>query len=351
MRLLASVHLFPPQHNCGSEWMLHRIFRYMISKGHECRVLLHHHTRYGVMNDYVFEGVECVVGKALARPDTYLWADIILTHLDMTQYTIVMAKDVKRPVVHFVHNDIPYSSIQNSQADTYIVYNSNWIKEAIGYKQPGIVFHPPCDIDYYDTSAVGDPIDREFITLISLNERKGGHKLWEIASAMPDKKFLGVIGSYDNPGPLKMGQMEIVNKLMQLPNVTIRPNTPDILSTYRKTRLLIMPSDYESWGRTATEAMCSGIPVICTPTLGLVENCGNAGEYVGYPLDKYKPGEACVNIGSTEDWVNAIRKFDDENYYREKSLLCKQRSRELDPEKELEQLENFLVNVKRHNIR
>ena len=30
-----------------------------------------------------------------------------------------------------------------------------------------------------------------------------------------------------------------------------------------------MPSDYESWGRTATEAMCSGIPVICSEANGL----------------------------------------------------------------------------------
>jgi glycosyltransferase involved in cell wall biosynthesis len=37
-----------------------------------------------------------------------------------------------------------------------------------------------------------------------------------------------------------------------------------------------MPSRYESWGRTAVEAMASGIPVIAHPTRGLCEALGEA---------------------------------------------------------------------------
>lgn len=341
MKILASIHMFLPQHACGSETMLHHVFKYLISKGHHCRVLLHQDKN--VYTPYTYEGVEVFGSKVASRVDAYQWADVIITHLDFTQFTIIMAKEAKRPLIHFVHNDIPYSSILNNFGGVSAVYNSKWIEEKIGYEIPGYTLHPPCDYSFYDTRNEAEP--RQYITLVSLNERKGGYRFYEIAKAMADKKFLGVIGSYDNPGPLKMPQVDIINKLLQLPNFTLVANTPDIKSTYKKTRVLLMPSDYESWGRTATEAMCSGIPVICTPTPGLKENCGEAGIYVGTPIKNCKPGEAQVELGEVEDWVKAIRSLDNPVTYEKYSLLSVERSRQLDPEKELEGLEQFLYHA------
>lgn len=330
MRILWSIHLYPPVHNCGSEWMAHNINQFLIAKGHQVRVILHYYKG----ERYEIDGVE--VFPATGIVDAYRWADLILTHLDMTQYTILMAKTATRALVHFVHNDIPYASILNNFGNVSAVYNSKWIADKIGYKIPGYVLHPPCNTTDYTIES-----SREFITLVSCNERKGGYRFYEIAKAMPDKKFLGVVGSYDNPGPLKMNQIDIINLLLQLPNFTLIPNTPDILATYRRTRILLMPSDYESWGRTATEAMCSGIPVICTPTPGLKENCGDAAIYVGEPKEG-EPGEAQVDVGEVNDWVSAIRSLDDEKKYQKYSLLCTERARQLDPIAELEGLEQFL---------
>lgn len=289
---------------------------------------------------YTYEGVE--VFPANGRIESYCWADVVATHLDFTQYTIIMANEARRPLVHFIHNDITYDSIRNKESGQYIVYNSNWIADKLKYKHPGITLHPPCDTKYYNVNE--KPEENEYITLISLNERKGGYMLAKIAEAMPDKKFLGVVGSYDNPGPLKLTQDQIIN--MMPPNVTVVPNSPDILSVYKKTRILIMPSDYESWGRTATEAMCNGIPVICTPTEGLLENCGPAGTYVGSPRQTSEPGEASVYIGEVKDWGKAIESLDDPEIYREKSLACRARASELDPLKELEALEQFILNAR-----
>lgn len=338
MKILASIHLYLPNHNCGSEAMLHHVFKYLISKGHECRVILHQDKN--ITTPYNYEGIEVFGSKVGTKVDSYRWADVIFTHLDFTQFTIVMAKEARRPLVHFVHNDIPYGSIMHNFGGVSAVYNSKWIADKIGYNIPGCILHPPCNTSFYSTE--GGPNEREFITLVSLNERKGGYRFYEIAKAMPDKKFLGVVGSYDNPGPLKKEQVTIINELLQLPNFTIVPNTPDILATYRRTRLLLMPSDYESWGRTATEAMCSGIPIICTPTPGLKENCQDAAVYVGEPIKDCQPGDAQVTLGEVDDWVNAIRKFDDPDYYGKYSLICRARANELDPLKELEALEAFL---------
>lgn len=332
MRIVWSIHLYPPVHNCGSEWFSHNVNQFLISRGHEVRVILHYYKG----DRYEYEGV--TVFPATGIVDAYRWGDVVITHLDMTQYTILMARQADRPLVHFVHNDIPYSSIMNNFGNVSAVYNSDWIKNKIGYNIPGYVLHPPCDVSSYRTDTT-----KEYITLVSLNERKGGHLFYEIAKAMPDKKFLGVVGSYDNPGPLKLSQMEIINQLIQLPNFTLVPNTPDILSTYRRTRILLMPSDYESWGRTATEAMCSGIPVICTPTPGLKENCGDAAIYVGSPLPECEPGDAQVDTGEVKEWVKAILSLDNEKTYEKYSLLCSARAAELDPLKELEGLEQFLI--------
>lgn len=338
MNILWSIHLYPPTHNCGSEYVAHHVGKFLVSKGHNVRVIIHQDKN--IFTPYNYEGVEVFGSKVGSKVDTFRWSDIVLTHLDFTPFSIVMAKEARKPLVHFVHNDIQYNSIMNNFGNVSAVYNSQWIADSIGYDIPGIVLHPPCNVEAYKIEREGD-----CITLISLNERKGGYRFYEIAKAMPDKKFLGVLGSYDNPGPLKKDQMSIINECLQLPNFTLVPNTPDILSTYRRTRLLLMPSDYESWGRTATEAMCSGIPVICTPTPGLKENCKDAAVYVGSPVKDCLPGDAQVEIGEVDEWVKAIRKFDNAKYYEKYSLLCSQRAQELDPVKELEALEQFLINV------
>jgi glycosyltransferase involved in cell wall biosynthesis len=336
MKFLWNIHLYPPAHNCGSEYVAHHVNKYLISKGHQVRVILQRYK--GPI--YEHEGVE--VFPATANMHAFAWADVLLTHLDFTQDSIIRAMTVKRPLVNFVHNDIPYSSIMNGVRGQYVVYNSHWIEKAIGYPWPSIVLHPPCDISYYNVN--DSPEKNEYITLVSLNERKGGYLFAKIAEAMPERKFLGVIGSYDNPGPMGLKQESIV--AMMPPNVTIVPNSPDILSVYRRTRLLFMPSDYESWGRTATEAMCNGIPVICTPTPGLKENTAGAGYYVGTEIPGAEAGAASVKTGKVEDWVRAIKYFDNPNYYRKYSLLCRQRAAELDPAKELEALESFLCNAR-----
>ena len=90
-----------------------------------------------------------------------------------------------------------------------------------------------------------------------------------------------------------------------------------------------MPSKYESWGRTATEAMCSGIPVICTETGGLAENCGKAGIYVERTAEAY---------------ALAIEKLDNQKLYLRKSEAAWQRSKELDPALQLAEFAEWVKN-------
>jgi glycosyltransferase involved in cell wall biosynthesis len=325
LKILYSIHLYPPHHNCGAEYVVHNVAKYMISKGHEVRVLLHDAKRKGINSVYCWEGVDVFPVNENIMSVLFGWADIICTHLDKSDWTVGMAGFKKKKVVHFIHNDIPYQSIINAEKPQWIVYNSEAAKKRLNYNHEGYVLHPPCDWRVYDINR--NPEENEYITLINLDHNKGGHILREIAKRMPDRKFLGVKGSYSYTFDLGFEGQQIE----QPENVTVMDNTPNIMLAYRMTRILIMPSAYESWGRTATEAMCSGIPVICTHTFGLDENVGKAGIF--------------VDRDDIDGWVKAIKKLDDGKEYAKASRKAKERSRELDPEKELEGLEGFFKEI------
>jgi glycosyltransferase involved in cell wall biosynthesis len=61
-------------------------------------------------------------------------------------------------------------------------------------------------------------------------------------------------------------------------NVTLHPPTRDMRPLYARARLLLAPSQWEeAWGRVATEAQVSGIPVLASNRGGLPEAVGNGG--------------------------------------------------------------------------
>lgn len=314
MNIVASVHLYPPDHNCGAEWMLHFMLKDLQSKGHNVRVLLHDANKYKVRNNYVFDGIDVFPPNANVIDGIMRWSDAVFTHLDYTRWTIHTAKLYKKPVFHLIHNSHPYPEIIDAEKNQHIIYNSVWLKDLLNYKFSNFILTPPVDYNYYDVG--NEPEKSEYITLINLNENKGGKIFADIARAMPYKSFLGVFGSYDE------------QITQTLPNVTYVPNSPDIKQWYAKTRILLMPSKYESWGRTATEAMCSGIPVICTDTPGLRENCEKGGIFI-------------KNRDNVKEWVEAITKLDDKKAYSWASRKAKARSREFDTRKTLDEFEGW----------
>lgn len=89
-----------------------------------------------------------------------------------------------------------------------------------------------------------------------------------------------------------------------------------MVRVYGKTRVLLMPSIYESWGRVGVEAMASGIPVIANPTDGLSEALGDAGVF--------------VDRDDLDGWENAIRRLQDGRSWNAASRRAKARSAELD---------------------
>ena len=308
LKVLAIVHAFPPEHGSGAEWMLHDMFQYLKGAGHTADVMV---TK---IKPYDFNGIRVV---SEMTKDEMMGYDVIVSHLGQTGLAMNTARAINKPFVFIAHNTHRYGVVEAKRQDTYIIYNSQYVQGALwefyGH-HPSIIVRPPTDIDHYRVNS-----KREKITLINMNDLKGGVHFRAIASKMKDRQFLGVMGAYGD-------------QITEQPaNVEIMRNMEDIRVAYRKTKILLMPSRYETWGRTAVEAMSSGIPVICHGTPGLMESCGSAGYFV--PLNHL------------DGWIQAIK--DVESNYKEWSEKSKFRAQELHEQsrRELAGFSQFLLDI------
>lgn len=264
-----------------------------------------------------FDGITIFPGgRDLELKEHFVWADVVITHLDVTRQAIGWCKNVGRPLVHLVHNhkQLDYHRVTPARAQL-VVWNSEWTQKI--YKNWGgksIILNPPVFAEDYKTKR-GDRI-----TLMNLNEAKGGKVFWELAEKLPKEKFLAVQGSY--------GHQEIPDHIPS--NVKLVPNSPDAKSIYSQTKLLLMPSSYESWGRTGVEAIASGIPVIAHPTLGLKESLGDAGIF--------------INRDEVDAWRLVIEALGlAPQLYDRQSKLAFKRSAQLDPRPQLEAFHKEMV--------
>jgi glycosyltransferase involved in cell wall biosynthesis len=85
---------------------------------------------------------------------------------------------------------------------------------------------------------------------------------------------------------------------------------------WSQTKVVLMPSEYESYGMVAAEACVNGIPVIAHPTKGLVECLDSAGLFI--PRDDTDGYERTLRLLLT-----------DPLFYAERSAISRLRGEEL----------------------
>ena len=311
LKIVAYVHGYFPNHNAGAEAMLHQILVGLMEKGHEVRVITRN------PGDIIYEGIPIIDRDSKEALAAIQWSDIIFTHLDHTRRAVLLASQYHKKIVHLVHNDkqLSYNKINRASCNLAIA-NSQWIKDTIRHGIDSVILYPPTDPARYKVDTT-----REAITLINMNEAKGGKIFWQLARIFPNRKFIGVKGAYG----------EQITFDRELPNVTIYENSPDVNKIYAQSRIVLMPSSYESWGRVAIEACCSGIPVIAAPTPGLKESLGYAGIFADHD--------------DVAGFAEAINSLDDPNAYKQFSDLASQRAVEITAEfyKQLDIVEDKLL--------
>lgn len=318
MKILFFCHFWPPYHFAGSEVMGQNIFRHLRAAGHETLVIATH--EFDAPEEWEFEGTRCqrVRKGTTAFELTRRFApDVIMTHHGETAPAVNYANYLNVPLVQIVHNNMTYTDVNLGYGADFLIYNTEYLKSYYSkFGIDGCVVHPPVYVEQHATT----PGDR--VTLVNLNADKGSRIFYELSDRMPDVNFLGVEGGHG-------GQV-----FEARPNVVFQRQTTNMKDdVWSKTRILLMPSIYESYGMVGVEAMASGIPVIATPTFGLKESLGMAGTFVSRDdIDAWER-EIRALLSSHGSWLN-------------KSSVALSRSAQLDPNVELthmtEQLERMV---------
>lgn len=326
--------MYPPIHNAGGETTAHAAMRAMIARGHQVKVICKPHSAERQFADYEFEGVQ-----VFRCPDRYEqdWVkdftraydpDILITHLDLTPQAMQLSLDIKRPLAHFVHNTMQFEFHRVTPFKCQLaIFNSQWVADEQRWVGPQIIIHPVVEPDRYRCEKGSK------ITLVNPTPGKGADTFYALAKALPDYEFLTVKSVYGE-------QIAVPNISAHLhPNVETMEHTADIREALRKTKVLLMPSNYESYGRVAVEAACCGIPAIAHPTPGLKESLGDAGIF--------------CDRDDIPAWKAALeRLYTDEVYYHKRSSLALELANSLDPEGEFDRLEEaLLVTVSNWNNR
>lgn len=314
LSLVAHVWGYPPVHNAGAEYMLHSILKWLAARGHKVDVIC---ARAGHAGNIDGVNVHTWNVPRWARR-LYERADVAITHLDYTPEAISLATETDTPLVHLIHNSkqLDFYDVTEEQC-ALAVFNSGWLADDVAWPHRSTVVRPPVFADEYATTP-GDAV-----MMANLTEAKGADVFWEVARALPKRRFIAVLGAYG---------VQVVPRQVP-PNVEIVENTPRMRDVFAQTGIVLMPSIYESWGRVGVEALASGIPTIAHPTPGLKESLGPAGIF----KDRDKP----------KQWVDAIRKLDDDAAaYKAASDKCRKRSKQLDPTADLETFEAELCSVR-----
>ena len=374
--------MFPPLHCAGSEVTVHVALREMVKRGHEVIVIADR-----TPEDYEIDGIQV---KSLPENQFHHStvreiakdADLLITHLDCTSLAMTLAVDLKKPLAHMIHNhaQLGYWQVPPHKAQL-VVFNTHWVAENETYKGepwPGesVIVHPIIEPEKYKCERGNK------ITLCNPTTGKGIETLHALAEAMPDYEFLVVEGIYgEQIAPPNLSDEWVAAH----PNIEHMKNSPDFRDVLRKTRVMLMPSNYESYGRCAAEAACAGIPSIVHPTQGLWEALGDGRRYPAVETkygvegtaviaqevlpdglfdgglvngagifclridsvnknDEMREAKEGVNASRLQTWKAQIeRLFTDEVYYRSRVDAALKLAASFDPAKDFDRLEEALI--------
>lgn len=321
MRVLAMLHLYPPYHCAGAEMMVHALLRALVEQGHTVDVVLsreHHH----ITQPYTVDGV--TVHPHHDKGDPVRWLDnpartphVLITHLENTDRASILGAMWRVPVIHVAHNTYDTTFRPTLRRPALVVANSHWMAAELtawwDTEQPDrptppvMVIHPPVRAADYYTAATGNRI-----TLINPTVEKGADTFYALAERFPTHRFLAVEGAYGTQVRRSAGNVDWLDHV---------PGDAMGRRVYAQTRIVLVPSVYESYGRVGVEAACSGIPAIAHPTPGLRESLGDAGRF--------------ADRSDTDAWERALRGLLQRRTYAEASRRARDRAAALDPTADL----------------
>lgn len=203
--------------------------------------------------------------------------DVVLTHhYYASQYHPELAAwaDAGWPIVQVVLNG------QRMPEATLAVYISQWVRAQDPTARDTDLLVTPPVFDDVVAAEHGDAIG--FIKPI---EHKGVELLYQVAEALPRRRFLVLRGEWQD--------IELIRT--DLPNVEFMEPQDDIRAFYAQCRLLLVPSRSEDAGTVAQEATANGLACISSDVQGLAETNG---------------GGVLLPPDLLDAWVGAIKALD-----------------------------------------
>lgn len=310
LRILGVSKTYVPNTRSGTEITLHALLRDLRARGHDARALV----TWGHAPEPEVDGVPVLGTRdGVSEDEQFAWADVVLATGDARGRAMRAAARHGTPLAFYVQvGNIPRHLLWGEPDLT--VFNSDFVARQYPWITHALTVRPPVlEEDYLTTP--GDAV-----TLVNLVHTKGGDLFYELAARLPDHHFIGVRswGEQIEPDPLP-------------PNVEIVGPVRDMREVYRRTRVLLMPSAYESFGRVAIEAAASGIPTVAHPAPGLRDTLGDGAMWA----DRRRP----------EEWEARLRELDDPATWADASSRARKRFDELDSTAELDALEGALTRL------
>lgn len=278
---------YPPASRVGAWLSTHECLRGMIAAGHEVVVASLH----GNGGPYELDGVKIWQGAKHVQ-ELVAAADVVVSHYGDNGVAHGAARAAGLPSVRVFNAVLPPGEISALNRPERVPDLAVFVADTLSDSVPGEFQRVTVPSVIWPEEHRTTPGD--MVTLVNLIPLKGVRTFTEVARRCGDVRFLGVLGGYG-------GQQR-----PRLSNVEVAPTTMDMKrDVWSRTRVLLMPSMHETSGRVGLEAICSGIPVICHPTPGLVETQGDAGIF--------------VDRDNVQGWISEVRRLRDPAAWQEAS--------------------------------
>lgn len=322
-RVGALVHFYLNWRSAGSESVLHNILHHLAEQGHEVTAYVTSAPKGAVETEY--EGVRLVPVRSAMHGISKMRAwqpQVTFTHHENATVALQMRRHIRSRIVFLTHNDMSITEWPLKLKPDFVVWNTEWVRESLTKRVRGaaslqsLVMHPPLICRNHHVGQTGDAI-----TLVNHNANKGAHVLFGLAERMPERRFIAVEGGHGEQVPIPE----------HLTNIEHWPQNPDMRPVWEQTRIVLMPSVYESYGLVSVEAGCSGIPVIAHPTPGLQEALGGGGFYADRDnIDAYADTIEFLNDPMMYDHASGMAKANSEMKTAEAEVALEELTRHVE---------------------
>lgn len=345
--VFASAHPYLPQIAGGSQSNTHEMAHELRARGHEISVLagltsdgwtgargriMMKLSRRKAISDrsqgypvyrswHAWEGAADVVRSAAP--------DIVVAQSGKILRVAKAFREMGTPTVIYLHNVEfeDHGEPIEDFGDAVFIANSQFTAQRYHdvYGIHSKVINPIFQPERYRTSST-----RERVLFVNPHPLKGVDLAVTLARACPDIPF-----DFVESWTLSADQRATLGeKMAGLGNITLHPRTDDMREHYGRARIVLVPSRWEeTWGRIASEAHYSGIPVLATRIGGLSEAVGPGGILL--------PPEA-----ELPEWTTALRSvWDDTTLYDALSRAATDYAGrpQIDRERQIDEMEEILA--------